>query len=283
MTGRVLDLFCGAAGGWSLGMHRAGYRTVAAAESDPWRRAAFLHNNPGVEMFDDVRAVTADALRERLGYLPDIIVGSPPCQDASSANAKGKGVGGARTGLFSEFVRLVREVRPLWCAAENVPPLRTRGADWVLSALAAAGYPTWPLVVGAWHAGAWHRRNRVWIVGARADACDAPSDGWRQGGTGRSVEPDQGPRPYALQADGSDAASVLGAQEPGHLPDGLTAFVGQWPAWNPGSAPDGRVGHGLPKGMARDCLAAYGDAVIPQIPEAIGRVMARLVPVEIAA
>jgi hypothetical protein len=35
--------------------------------------------------------------------------------------------------------------------------------------------------------------------------------------------------------------------------------------------------------MARDCLAAYGDAVIPQIPEAIGRVMARLVPVEIAA
>ena len=39
--GTVLDLFSGAAFGWSLGMHRAGYRTVAACEADPWRRAVF--------------------------------------------------------------------------------------------------------------------------------------------------------------------------------------------------------------------------------------------------
>lgn len=39
--GTVLDLFAGAAGGWSLGLHRAGFRTVAAVELDPWRRATF--------------------------------------------------------------------------------------------------------------------------------------------------------------------------------------------------------------------------------------------------
>ncbi len=39
--GTVLDLFCGGAGGWSLGMHRAGYRTVAACEIDDWRRSVF--------------------------------------------------------------------------------------------------------------------------------------------------------------------------------------------------------------------------------------------------
>ena len=36
--GTVLDLFAGAAGGWSLGLRRAGYRTVAMCEIDPWRR-----------------------------------------------------------------------------------------------------------------------------------------------------------------------------------------------------------------------------------------------------
>jgi len=35
MTPEIVDLFSGAAGGWSLGMHRAGYRTIAACEIDP--------------------------------------------------------------------------------------------------------------------------------------------------------------------------------------------------------------------------------------------------------
>jgi site-specific DNA-cytosine methylase len=37
--GATLDLFTGAAGGWTLGMHRAGYHTIAACEIDPWRRS----------------------------------------------------------------------------------------------------------------------------------------------------------------------------------------------------------------------------------------------------
>lgn len=37
--GTVMDLFSGAAGGWSLGMSRAGYRTVVMCEADPWRRS----------------------------------------------------------------------------------------------------------------------------------------------------------------------------------------------------------------------------------------------------
>lgn len=36
--GTVLDLFSGAAGGWTLGMHRAGYATLAMCEIDLWRR-----------------------------------------------------------------------------------------------------------------------------------------------------------------------------------------------------------------------------------------------------
>ena len=166
---RVLDLFCGAAGGWSLGLHRAGFKTVAACEIDPARRAAFAHNNPGVLMYDDVRQLTAARLLRDLGYLPDVIAGSPPCQDASTANHKGRGIDGERTGLFRDFVRIVGEVRPRWVAAENVPGIRTRGADWVLDALEAEGYACWPLVVGAVHAGAPHPRGRVWFIAANTD------------------------------------------------------------------------------------------------------------------
>lgn len=153
---RTLDLFCGAAGGWTLGMHRAGFLTVAACEIDPWRRAIFGQNNPSVRLYDDVRTLGADRLRRDLGVLPEIVCGSPPCQDASAANAKGRGVDGERTGLFFDALRLVREVRPRWVLFENVPGLRTRGYDRVHDALEQAGYAVWPLVVGAVHAGAPH-------------------------------------------------------------------------------------------------------------------------------
>jgi predicted RNA methylase len=45
--GTVLDLFVGGAGGWSLGLQRAGFRTVAAVEIDPWRRAVLARNFGG--------------------------------------------------------------------------------------------------------------------------------------------------------------------------------------------------------------------------------------------
>ena len=81
----VVDLFSGAVGAWSLGMHRAGYQTVAACEADPWRRAVYSVNNPGVRLYDDVRTLTADRIVSDCGHLPFAIVGSPPCQDMPSA------------------------------------------------------------------------------------------------------------------------------------------------------------------------------------------------------
>ncbi|WP_089177292.1 DNA cytosine methyltransferase [Bosea sp. AS-1] len=179
---KVLDLFSAAAGGWSLGMHRAGYRTVAACEVIDWRRALYLQNNPGVPVYDDVTTLTADRLvRDGIG-LPDIIVGSPPCQDISSANTKGKGVDGERSGLYFEAIRLIGECRPRWFALENSANLRTRGADRVIDALAAIGYTCWPFVVSAGDIGANHERKRSWLVGfCIADADGLGRDGGRQG------------------------------------------------------------------------------------------------------
>ncbi|WP_122522841.1 DNA cytosine methyltransferase [Pannonibacter phragmitetus] len=162
---RALDLFSAAAGGWSLGLHRAGFVTVAACEIVEWRRILYSENFPHVRLYDDVRTLTAARLVSDLGFLPDIIVGSPPCQDISSANTKGKGIEGERSGLYLEAARLVGDCRPRWFAFENSPNLRTRGADRVLGELEALGYAVEPCVVGADDVGANHVRKRSWLIG----------------------------------------------------------------------------------------------------------------------
>ncbi|RWR31862.1 DNA cytosine methyltransferase, partial [Sinirhodobacter populi] len=120
---------------------------------------------PHVRLYEDVRDLTAARLVSDLGVLPDIIVGSPPCQDISSANTKGKGIEGERSGLYLEAVQLVGDCRPRWFAFENSPNLRTRGADRLLDELEALGYACEPCVVGADNVGANHVRKRSWLIG----------------------------------------------------------------------------------------------------------------------
>lgn len=324
MKPAALDLFCGAAGGWSLGLHRAGVETMAACEIDDWRRAVFAANNPAVRMYADVRCLTASRLLADLGRLPDWIVGSPPCQDASSANPGGKGVDGERTGLFFEAIRLVAECRPAWVCLENVPGIRNRGADRIIAELEAIQYTVWPLVVGARHVGAPHKRDRVWFVAANAaPVLRAPikrpqSDGDRASGRhvpaadphahgggqhGRAGDGEMGGRVDRAPADadqvrregvarGDEWRRAAEAQSRGHggltigtwLPAALRDFGGAWPHWNGGlsgllasfaSARAGGVDDGVPAGMApavrNASIAAYGDAVLPTITEAIAR------------
>lgn len=179
-----LSLFTGAGIG-IVAAEAAGIRTVAMCENDEWCCYALERMWPSVPLFRDVRTLTVDSLPAGI----DIISGGFPCQDISSAG-KGVGITGERSALWFEMLRLVREVRPRWVLAENVPALRTRGADVVIDGLEAEGYTVWPVVVGAWACGAPHRRDRVWIVGHRSSApserdgrgvLGAQEEGGRQG------------------------------------------------------------------------------------------------------
>lgn len=163
----VLDLFSGI-GGFSLGLERAGMRTVAFCESDPFCREWLAQRWPGIPCYPDVRLLDG----RTVGHV-DVVCGGFPCQDISAAG-NGAGLDGERSGLWFEMLRIVREVRPAWVLAENVTALRSRGADRVLGDLEESGYACWPFVVGADDVGAPHRRKRVWIIGRRmADAdCD---------------------------------------------------------------------------------------------------------------
>jgi DNA (cytosine-5)-methyltransferase 1 len=195
LTWRVLDLFSGV-GLMSLGLGWAGMRTVGFCEIEPACRFWLREQWPAVPIFEDVRALTGEVVLERCGAV-DLVAGGFPCQPVSVAGSR-KGAADARW-LWPEMFRLVRELRPRWVLAENVPGLRTLGADGVLADLESAGYACWPLVVGAVHAGASMRRMRAWIVGMRLDRSDSEGlEGRERSGLsraqvaeGRRREPDE--------------------------------------------------------------------------------------------
>jgi len=170
---RHLSLFTGSGIG-DLAAKAAGIETVAQCENDPCCQFILRRLWPEAHLFKDVRDVTATTLGRLVPI--DIISGGFPCQDISSAG-KGAGLGSeanpTRSGLWFEMLRVISEVRPTWVLAENVPTLRVRGADTVLSGLEAEGYTCWPVLVGAWAVGAPHKRDRVWIVGRLVNASGA--------------------------------------------------------------------------------------------------------------
>jgi DNA (cytosine-5)-methyltransferase 1 len=165
---RELALFAGAGGG-ILGGLLLGWRTVCAVEIDAYCRSVLLaRQRDGMlqrfPIWDDV--CTFDG-RPWRGHV-DVISGGFPCQDISSAGSR-LGLAGKRSGLWSEFARIIGEVRPVHAFVENSPDLTNRGLDVVLGDLASLGYDARWDVLGARHIGAPHRRDRIWIVATDAD------------------------------------------------------------------------------------------------------------------
>ena len=159
---RVLDLFSGI-GGFSLGLERAGMKSVAFCEINEYARSILAKHWPGVRCYDDVRQLTGARLAaDGVGRI-DLMCGGFPCQDLSFAG-KGAGLAGERSGLYREIIRLAGEIRPLFIVLENVSALLSRGLGDVLGDLAALGYDAEWHCLPASYVGAHHRRDRIWII-----------------------------------------------------------------------------------------------------------------------
>lgn len=182
-----LALFAGAGGG-ILGGLLLGWRTVCAVERDAYAASVLLaRQNDGTltpfPVWDDVCTFDGRPWRG----IVDVVSGGFPCQDISVAG-KGAGLSGARSGLWSEFARIIGEVQPRFVFVENSPALVTRGLGVVLGDLFSLGYDARWCVVSAANAGAPHRRERIWIV-ANANRAELWEQPWRIGGTSRKGAP----------------------------------------------------------------------------------------------
>ena len=237
---RVLSLFAGI-GGFDLGLERTGgFETVAFCEIDPAAQATLKRHWPKVPIYDDIRDLTADRLATD-GIAIECIVGGFPCQDISISGV-GAGITGSRSGLWFEYARLVGELRPSFVLVENVAELLNRGLGDVLGSLAALGYDAvWDCIPAA-YTGAPVIRDRIWILAV------PQCSGWQGcfehfGALGIAAETS------ALRSD---------------------PFAGARRALA-GDLSDIRTDHGFSVTMERSRIAQFGNAVVPQIPELIGR------------
>ncbi len=158
-----LDM-CSGIGGWAIAFRELGINTIAFCEIDKYPQQVLQKNFPGVPIFNDLKELTYEDIKKRTGVDGiDILTCSYPCQPFSVAG-KQKGEEDPRH-LWPDTFRLVQECRPTWFVGENVSGHIKLGLDTVLKDLESEGYDTRTFVIPASSVGAWHKRERLWIIG----------------------------------------------------------------------------------------------------------------------
>jgi len=243
---KLLDLFSGF-GGFSLGLEFTGFETIAFCEIEDYPRKVLAKHWPDVPIAGDIRKLTyknGELIYDgQIIYRGTInaICGGFPCQDLSTAG-KQAGIDGERSGLFFEYSRLISEILPDYAIMENVTNLLNgqRGAWFsrVLGELAKIGYDAEWHCIPASHVGAPHQRDRAWII-----ANPASKRQQRQGQLIKSIS--------AKKDSYREADWLVNAFHEKSLP-----YVC-------------RRHDGIPARMDR--IKGLGNAVVPQIPELIGR------------
>ena len=224
-------------------------RTVAFCEIEPYPRAVLAKHWPGVPIFKDVRKLAAADV-----HGVDVICGGFPCQDISVAG-RGAGIDGERSGLWAEYARLIGEIRPRYVIVENVAALLGRGLGRVLGDLAALGFDAQWHCIPASAVGSPQGRDRLWIVAYPGHA--GLRERGKRGDAGKEMQNLAGILSNGLQMCRREKEEVL---ERGN--NGLSDHWAAEPSL-------GRVVDGIPRRSFR--LHGLGNAVVPQIPELIGR------------
>ena len=267
---KLLDLFSGI-GGFSYGLEKTGFQTVAFCEMDKYCKLVLQKHWKGTKIYSDVKEITKERLEADGVELPEIITGGFPCQPFSIAG-KQKGTNDDRH-LWPEMFRIIKELKPRWIIGENV-----RGIvniqdgvvfETVCTDLESEGYEVQAFNIPAAGVGAPHRRERIWIVAnSRRTLRQGTELREKNENETRKEDADQhqrsssSPEPNVANASAGRRASQK--TEVSTRGNGIERQ--SW--WQ--SEPDvGRVAHGIPGRVHR--LKALGNSIVPKIAEEIGR------------
>ena len=267
--------------------------TVSFCEIEPFCRSVLRKHWKETPIAQDIRNLNYSNGRlyeaEKVIYegTIELICGGFPCQPFSIAGRK-KGTADNRD-LWPEMFRLIQQVQPAWVVGENVTHFANMAFTRTKTDLESEGYTVQPFIIPACAVGAPHRRDRLWIIA------------YRYGGTARktgSSEEAGGEKTAALQAQKQErnrktvfdcrrvalpAADVADADNQrcqGSKQQPLSRqwnksrqSAGSYQGWRDGwpvSAPRiCGVDDGIPDRIHR--LKSLGNAVVPQIPEIIGK------------
>ena len=149
---------CAGAGGWGLGLHRAGW-TGTGIEHDPDAVATHnAHVGP---------CLAADVTTSAAPHPADLVLGGVPCQSFSTAGLQAA-LNDPRGQLFRSLLRIAGEVGARVCALENVRGMVSTGAlKVILTAFRAAGFEPVHALLNACDYGVPQNRVRLFVVGFR--------------------------------------------------------------------------------------------------------------------
>jgi len=260
-------------------------KTVAFCEQDQKCQKVLQKNWPNVPVFNDVKNLCTKSYREEtiwkhLEDKIDVICGGFPCQDVSVAgNQKGlideETNKKTRSGLWFEFKRIIKEIKPRYAIIENVANLRSEGLATVIKDLWSIGYDCEWHIISARSVGAPHLRERVWIIAyandsgrrkhlrRKSESSEISSSELRS--SGHSGKESSNPnnirlwKPFASEEEKSEwwakATSCFS-----HWKEAESIVCG--------------MDDGLSRGVDRSRrvrIKQLGNSVVPQIPELIGR------------
>lgn len=160
----VLSLFDGVSCA-RVALERANIKVNSyfASEIDKYCVAVVKYNNelkknkdqfyPMTKQLGDVRYIKPSEAPKNV----DLLIGGSPCQDLSISKKNRKGLEGERSGLFWDYVRIKKQLRPKWFILENVASMSKESKNIISEALGVE-----PIMINASLVSAQNRKRLFW-------------------------------------------------------------------------------------------------------------------------
>jgi len=155
---KILSLFDGISC-TRVALERAGIpvELYYASEVDKYAIQVSQKNWPDIVQVGGVKEFNAFHFNNGIYPKIDLLIGGSPCQDLSIAKKNRKGLSGERSGLFWEYVRILKEVKPKWFILENVNSMPKEAKDLITKTLGVE-----PIMINAALVSAQNRKRLFW-------------------------------------------------------------------------------------------------------------------------
>lgn len=155
---RVLSLFDGISIARQA-LTNLGYKNITyfASEIDKYAIQIAQKNFPDTMQIGNIEnlyGLELDLIKEKN---IDLIIGGSPCQDLSIAKKNREGLKGQRSGLFYEYVRILKDVQPKYFVLENVASMPKEAKEQITEILGVE-----PIMINASLVSAQNRKRLFW-------------------------------------------------------------------------------------------------------------------------
>lgn len=156
---KILSLFDGISCA-RVALEKAGIpvEVYYASEIDKYAIQIAQKNYPDTVQVGDIKTLRERFdINEEFGNGIDLLIGGSPCQDLSIAKTNRKGLDGERSGLFWEYVEILKALKPRYFILENVASMSKESQEKITETLGVQ-----PIMINAALLSAQNRKRLFW-------------------------------------------------------------------------------------------------------------------------